>query len=332
MSPLGEMRSLGGIVVVLALASVWEVAAQMNMPYAEMEGVDANLLSLDVHARTDAEGLPVMVFVHGGGWQWGDKASVAALVAACNREGYVFVSTNYRLAPDAEFPAWPEDVAAAIAWVHEHVAEYGGDPDQLCLMGHSAGAHLVALVATDETYLARHGLALSDISAVAPLDTQAYDLVTLAERRSGTLPRIYRAPFTDAPQLWATASPITHVAADKSIPPMVICYSGGMVVDRQNTGRAGAAEAFADALRQAGTTAEVVPAPEKTHTEINRQFGVNGDHVAEAVFAFLRQALIRQRTASSARAQAKQSKPGSGIGGDGFSAEVLRAERGRPKQ
>lgn len=267
------------------------VGQHVDIPYAKMEGVDANLLSLDIHAPEGANALPVVVYVHGGGWQGGNKANVEPLVEALSREGYVLVSANYRLAPVAPFPAWPEDVAAAVAWVHEHIAEYGGDPAQLCLMGHSAGAHLVALVGTDETYLAEHGLTLGDISAVVPLDTQAYDIAALAGRFGGRLPPAYRVPFTDDQQLWAAASPLTHVEPRGQVPPMVICYSGGMNLRRPNAGRAEAAQAFADALRQAGATAEVVPAPEKTHAQIARQFGADGDHVAEAVFAFLRQAL-----------------------------------------
>jgi arylformamidase len=253
--------------------------------------VEPSLLSLDIYAPTNADGLPVMVCVHGGGWQRGDKANVEPLVAALNREGYVFVSANYRLAPDAPFPAWPDDVAAAIAWAHEHIAKYGGNPDQVCLMGHSAGAHLVALVGTDETYLAKRGLTLADISAVLPLDTQAYDIPALAERLGETLPAAYRVPFTDDRQLWAAASPIAHVEPGKQIPPMIIPYSGGLNPRRANAGRAEAARQFAEALRQAGTTAEVVPAPEKTHAQIARQFGADGDHVAEAVLAFLRRVL-----------------------------------------
>ena len=179
----------------------------------------------------------------------------------------------------------------ALAWVHEHIGEYGGDPEQFCLMGHSAGAHLVALVGTDETYLAAHGLTLGDISAVVPLDTQAYDIAALAERRGGELPPAYRVPFTNDPQLWAAASPITHLGPDKRIPPMVIPYSGGRDPRRRTPWRAEAAQQFAEALRQAGTTAEVVPAPDKTHAQIARQFGADGDHVAEAVFAFLQRVL-----------------------------------------
>lgn len=285
--------SLGTMLLILTIGSAWQVAAQMNIPYAEMDGVDANLLSLDVHAPDDAEGLPVMIFVHGGAWQSGDKANATSQAKAYNREGYVFVSVNYRLAPNAAFPAWPEDVASAIAWVHENISNYGGDPGKLCLMGHSAGAHLVALVATDERYLAAHELELNDIAAVAVLDTLAYDLPALAKRRGGKLSRLYRVAFTDDPQLWVAASPITHVEPDKDIPPMILCYSGGMNSNRLGPGRAEPAEAFAAALNQAGTTAVVVGAVEKTHAEINRQFGVDGDHVAEAVFAFLREALER---------------------------------------
>jgi len=280
------------LLTTIAGASALPVIAQTTMPYAEIEGVNPNLLSLDIHSPRGAEGLPVMVYVHGGGWQKGDKANVRTMAEAYNNEGYVFVSTNYRLAPDAAFPAWPEDVAGAVAWVHEHIGEYGGDPEQLCLMGHSAGAHLVALVGTDGTYLAKHGLLLADLTAVVPLDTQGYDIRALAERFGGTLPPAYRVPFTEDRDTWTAASPIAHVEPDQGIPPMAIAYSGGVNPRRANPGRAEAAEQFAEALREAGVTAEVVPAPEKTHAEINRQFGAPGDHVAGAVFSFLGRALV----------------------------------------
>lgn len=281
-----------------ALLIVQGATAQVAIEYAQVEGVDRNLLSLDVYAPDSADRLPVMVYVHGGGWQNGDKSRAEHLAEAFNREGYIFVSTNYRLAPDAPFPIWPQDVAAAIAFVHSHIAEHGGDPSHICMMGRSAGAHLVALVATDGAYLASHGLILSDLSAVVALDTQAYDVPALAEARGGVLPAAYRAPFGDDPHTWAAASPITHVAPGKGIPPMVIAYSGGMTRLRQSPERKAAAESFAAALQAAGVRAQVVPAPEKTHAEINRQFGAEGDHVAQAVFAFLSANTDRPQTSS----------------------------------
>lgn len=94
----------------------------------------------------------------GRGWSEGDKAAVALKPEACFNRGYALVSVNYRLTPQAVFPAHAEDVAAAVAWVYAHAGEHGIDRNRLFLMGHSAGAHLVALVSTDGRYLAAHGL------------------------------------------------------------------------------------------------------------------------------------------------------------------------------
>jgi len=271
-----------------------------RIAYAQVEGVDEDLLSLDVYIPEPAADAPVAVFVHGGAWQRGDKAGTdgSSILKSFISRGYAVVSVNYRLAPQAPFPLWAEDVAAAIGWVHEHISDYGGDPDRLCLMGHSAGAHLVALVATDETYLARHGMTLGDVSAVVPLDTQVFDVAALARGPQEQLPHPYPIPFTDDPDVWTAASPITHVATGKGIPPMVIPYSGGMNPQRPNDGRRRAAEAFAEALQEAGVEAEVVPAPEKSHTQIAQEFGTDGDQVAEAVFAFLSRVMPEAGSAS----------------------------------
>jgi hypothetical protein len=197
---------------------------------------------------------------------------------------------NYRLAPAAQFPAYPEDVAAGIAWMRQHAAEYGGDPERLVLIGHSAGAHLVALVATDATYLAKHELTLRDLSAVVPLDTEAYDLPALAARFGGRLPDTWGTPFGQDAEVWKAASPALHVAPGKGIPPMLVVYSGGMMDPqrRYNPSRAEDAQAFADTLRGAGVRAEVVGDPKKSHVQIIGEFGLPEDTIAPVVFAFLR--------------------------------------------
>ena len=98
-----------------------------------------------------------MVYVHGGGWKRGDKSRVGEKVEFFTGRGWVFVSVNYRLLPEGAHPANVNDVARALAWVHDHATDYGGDPDRLFLMGHSAGAHLAALVATSEGASPRGG-------------------------------------------------------------------------------------------------------------------------------------------------------------------------------
>ena len=134
--------------------------APTTVVYKTVPGVDANLLSLDIYPPTPACGVPVVMWVHGGGYSVGDKKNqVADKVRLFNEHGWMFVSVNYRLtrpgeAKSAQYPDHYEDVAAAVAWVNANIAEYGGDPSEIALLGHSAGADIVANVVTNPTYLA----------------------------------------------------------------------------------------------------------------------------------------------------------------------------------
>lgn len=123
-------------------------AKHVDFRYDDIEGVDPNLLSLDLYvpkADNDAKKAPVMIMIHGGGWRRGDKASPPIVGAKMRRfvgAGYIYASINYRLSPGASgdsglnYPAHAQDCAKAITWLHDRIAEYGGDPDQLHLMGH----------------------------------------------------------------------------------------------------------------------------------------------------------------------------------------------------
>ncbi len=93
---------------------------------------------LDVYSPSHAKNLPVVFWIHGGGWQTGDKSDVQLKPQAFMDKGFIFVSTNYRLLPDVDMGTIVRDIAKSIRWVHEHVAEYGGDPERLFIMGHSA--------------------------------------------------------------------------------------------------------------------------------------------------------------------------------------------------
>lgn len=130
---------------------------------------------LDVHLPThDPQGAPVLLFVHGGGFVGGDKGSPGRpfyynLGRYAVEAGFVGVNMTYRLAPGSRFPAGSDDVASALDWVHAHIAEYGGDPDGVVVMGHSAGATHVA------SFLARRAPSATDGLAGAVLSSGAYD-------------------------------------------------------------------------------------------------------------------------------------------------------------
>ena len=137
-----------------------DVATRLDVAYGEHDDQ-----RLDVYALNDAKRAPVMVYVHGGGWRRGDKSAVGRKAQFFTGLGWVLVSTNYRLLPEGKHPTNVQDVAQALAWVHDHVAEHGGDPERIFLMGHSAGAHLAALVATDERHLKAAGKTLALLRA-----------------------------------------------------------------------------------------------------------------------------------------------------------------------
>lgn len=283
------MRRRDLIAAVAALAAAPHALAQAaprTIRYARAPGVESGLQSLDLYGVAPGAGRPIMAFIHGGGWAFGDKANIphGRDKAAAFTPRFVYASLNYRLSPAAKHPAHVEDVAAAIAWLHNNAESFGGDPARLYVMGHSAGAHLAALVATDERRLAAHKLPLSAIRGVVPLDGAGYDLTVEAPKVIKTrllLGKWYRDAFGANPAGWADASPIRHVAPGKGIAPFLIVHTARADAVTQS-------RALAAALRKAGASADLLATPKQGHAEVNRQFGRDGDMVTQRVFAQLR--------------------------------------------
>jgi len=170
------------------------------------------------------------------------------------------------------------DVARAVAWLHEHAAEFGGDAERIYLMGHSAGGHLVALASTDPAPLQEAGLSLGALSGTVVLDAGALDLAVHMER-VGRLPLFSKAFGTD-PALWPPVSPLTYVAPDAEIPPMLVLTQG-------SESRVADAHHFVNAMIACGLQAELVYLPEHSHGDVNRRVGEPGDPTTEAVVGFL---------------------------------------------
>ena len=252
----------------------------LNVRYSDEEASNPNLLALDIYP-TDVENSPVMIYIHGGGWWRGTKANVDEKPAAFNYNGFVFVAVNYRLIHEVDIAQEMRDVTTAIAWVKENIADYGGDPNRLFLLGHSAGAHMVSLIATDETWLAEQGLTLTDIKGVISLDTQAYDLYLLLTNMPASNGAVYRVAFGEDPQNWVRYSPMNYVGADKGIPPFILAYTSEQATRHALTDR------FADALKAADIPAITIAATDKTHGQLNAEIGMENDYVTRIVFEWL---------------------------------------------
>jgi acetyl esterase/lipase len=127
---------------------------------------DADKHKLDLYLPRDKKNFPVLVFLHGGSWRTGDRSLYKALGDRLARAGIGAAIPSYRLMPQSPHPAQIEDVAAAFAWVAQNISQYGGDRSRIYLAGHSAGAHLAALLALDEKYLGKFGLPRTSIRSV----------------------------------------------------------------------------------------------------------------------------------------------------------------------
>lgn len=219
---------------------------------------------------------PILLFVHGGGWAHGDRSGVNALPDYALRHGLTLASTDYRLAPQVTAREAAQDVAAAVAAVKR---ARPGRP--VVLAGHSAGAHLAALVATDPLYLGAHGLTPSDLAGVILLDGAGYDATAARGGRGAVnrmLERMYDQAFGDDR---AELSPILRVRSGVAYPPFLIFH----VARRQDS--AEQSRALAEALRRVGGRAEVIAAPGDSHADINREFGVAGDAEGERAARFI---------------------------------------------
>jgi acetyl esterase/lipase len=192
----------------------FEVEKHANVAYRVGPTADPVRHRLDVYVPKGQKGFPVLLFVHGGSWKSGNKNLYAALGHAFAKAGIGVVVTNYRLSPKVRHPAHAEDVAGAFAWAHKHIAKYGGRPDRIILIGHSAGGHLAALLALDPTYLKAEGLSPENVRGVVAI-SGVYRIRPGAD--------LTKAAFDPDPELCERASPLSHVTGKP--PPFLIAYA-----------------------------------------------------------------------------------------------------------
>ena len=236
---------------------------------------------LDLAKPAGAKKSPVLLFVHGGGWSIGDKAHAAAAKASwANSKGWAFASTNYRLVPQATVEQQAADVASAIAWLRANAAKEGLDPDRIVLMGHSAGAHLAALVGTDPQYLKAAGVPMAAIRGVVLLDGAGYDVVTQAGDPGNIVKPMYDAAFGTDPKRQAALSPTRQAAAPNAANWLIL------PIERRADSQTQSKE-LAAALAKAGSSAVVAVVPGESHSSLNKGFGEEGDFATKEVERFL---------------------------------------------
>lgn len=248
---LGAFALLAGCTplgVLNALVLARDYDERPNLRYGELPRQQ-----LDVYQPHGAPiPAPVVIFFYGGRWQTGSKSDYRFVGEALASKGFVAVLPDYRLYPEVKFPVFVEDAALSVRWVHDHAASFGGDPQRIYLMGHSAGAHIAALLNLDEHYLRAVGMDPHGIRAMAGL-AGPYDFL----------------PFEDAdlralfgpPQGWPSTQPINFV--DGTEPPMLLLQG-----EADTTVKPRNATSLAAKIRQAGGSVKVVMYPNLNHWSI----------------------------------------------------------------
>lgn len=278
------MRYAALLIVVLALAGCSPVGLlNALVPEGDFErhaaiayGDDPRQ-QLDVYlprhgARSDPP--PVIVFFYGGRWQGGSRSSYLFAAEALTAQGFMVVVPDYRVYPAVRYPAFIEDGARAVAWTRREIGRYGGDPSRIFLMGHSAGAHIAAMLAYDESFLARQGLSRRDLRGFIGL-AGPYDFLPLTD------PRL-KAVFSSEPALERT-QPIQYVRGGEP-PSLLITGDGDTTVKPANTVR------LAARLRQVGSVVEERHYEHLNHFTLLARLAapLRNDELVETIAKFVR--------------------------------------------
>ena len=247
-----------------------------------------SLQALDLWVPEGGGKAPLVLFVHGGGWKRGSKENAMgrAMPAHMMEQGYAFASINYRLVPRNTVEEQASDVAAALAYLLRNADRLGIDRRRVVLTGHSAGAHLVALVGTDERYLRQVGLSFADIDGVMPNDGAAYDVPAQMGQAGRFMGKTYSQAFGTDPARQAALSPTLQAAAPNA-PAFLLLHV-------QRPDGVAQANALAKALERGGTRVEIGSFPGEGlqgHADINRKLGEPDYPATPVMDAWLRKVL-----------------------------------------
>ncbi|HDX9669160.1 TPA: alpha/beta hydrolase [Bacillus cereus] len=242
-----------------------------NVKYGKDSMQTLNLFTSKVQNKKK---LPVIIYIHGGGWHGGDKTSVSQKPDYFNKQGYAFISVNHRLSPEVSYEEMTNDISNAIKWVYDNADNYNLDRTQINLMGHSAGGHLIMLIATNPKYLNNVGLSSNVIHSTVNIDGPL-DLVNFI----GKFER-YKKVFGNDQRIWGEASPVTY-ATNKNLSPVFLIARDKSTV-----------ETFINKMQTSGNTVQYFESKTLSHSELTQFLGTSRNNesanMTNAVLEFLK--------------------------------------------
>jgi acetyl esterase/lipase len=253
-----------------------------DVPYTEDKSAKAN--KLDVYMPKKGSRSPVIIYVHGGNWNSGDKKEVDTKPEYFTSLGYIFVSVNYRLAPSASNDEQVNDVARSIVWLYQNLIHYSGDKDKMFLMGSGTGAQLVSLIGTRQDILDKNKGSTHMIKGIISVEGLGFNIPLVLSSEGNRFREGCFASVGDEPKQWKSASPVNHITSHSYIPPIMLTYSGTKSVSESDS------RSFAGKL-----TENKVPVKLKGYSgraSVDRDLGKVGDAFSEDLMVFLNNCLV----------------------------------------
>jgi acetyl esterase/lipase len=229
---------------------------------------------LDIYAP-QVESFPVLMFVSGGGWTQGSRKWVAHLETAFLPQGIGLVTVDHRLSPEVKHPAHVQDLAQAFVWIKEHIADYGGDPSQIIIGGHSAGGHLTSLLAMDERYLNALGYGIDSITGLICLS----GVLSLGDHFSGNS-AIFPADRLER----AAAFPLYYIR--EGLPPTLL-----IAADRDFVMVVDALESMFQGLGRKGVRVSKAIIPRRHHFNILERIGSPDDRTTQVMLKWIQETI-----------------------------------------
>jgi len=249
------------------------VETHANLTYYSGEGADKYRHRLDLYVPKGKRDVPVMMFVHGGGFTVGIKDQYAFVGQVFAGYGIATAVISYRLTPKTTFPGHVQDVARAFVWLRAHAAEYGGRADRIFISGHSAGATLIAMIGADSAYLHDAGESIDHVAGVIPIS---------GSFSQSSRSAMFQGPAPVDPEIVRNASAINHVAGTH--PPFLILYG-----DRDMPRTGADAEQMVKALKGAGNSAEAHEIADHAHMDMITGVTDPADAGLKYMLGFLRE-------------------------------------------
>lgn len=252
-----KLVTLFSCFVILFLTAHSQAEILVDIPYGT-----AKEQKLDIYLPAKSLNNPVLFMVHGGAWRIGDKQNRSVVKAKVERwvkQGWVFVSINYRMLPNTDPHQQAGDVAKALAYVQAHSTEWSADSSKIIVMGHSAGAHLVSLLLTDTALYDAE--AMKQLQGGILLDSAALDVTKIM---SGKHSRLYDRAFGKDPVYWRKTSAIEHLHSNVK-PMLAVCST-------QRDDSCAQAHSFVTKAQTLGVKAQQLGV-DLSHAQINSNLG-----------------------------------------------------------